>query len=52
MSYFWNRIFQFFWLVILLFDFGIRAIDGIDLIDRELLYGFEPTLRILMMDMK
>lgn len=48
MSYFWNRTFQFLWAVILLFDFGIKAIDGVDLIDHQLLYGFQPTLYIIM----
>lgn len=52
MSYYWNRIFQFLWLVILICDFGIRAVDGVDLIDRELLYGFEPTLGVIMFGSK
>lgn len=48
MSYYWNRIFQFLWAVILIFDFGIKAIEGVDLVDHQLLYGFQPTLYIIM----
>ena len=47
-SYYWNRMFQFLWTVILIADFGIKAVDGIDLIDHQLLYGFEPTLNAIM----
>lgn len=48
MSYVWNRIFQFLWLVILICDFGVKAIDGVDLVDRSIIYGYNPTLDIIM----
>lgn len=47
-SYYWNRMFQFLWTIILVSDFGIKSVDGIDLIDHQLLYGFEPTLNSIM----
>lgn len=48
LSYIWNRVFQFFWLIILTFDFGVKAIDGVDLVDNRLLYGYQPTLDVIM----
>lgn len=36
------------WLIILFFDFGVKSVDGIDMTDYKLLYGYQPTLDIIM----
>lgn len=35
-------------MIILICDFGVKGIDGVDLTDHKLLYGYQPTLDIIM----
>lgn len=32
-SYYWNKAFQFFWLTIILCNYGTQLFDGVDLAD-------------------
>ena len=47
-SYMCNKTFQFFWLTIIVFNYGTQLIPGFDLTDYNFLYGFQPSQAIIM----
>lgn len=36
------------WVIILVFDYGVRAIENVDLTNTTFLYGYQPSLDALM----
>ena len=47
-AYYWFKIFQLIWLIILFFSYGVKVIPGVTFNDPSFIYGYQPGLDLLL----